>query len=371
MDPRQPAAQLRRLERRIATRVDLRNAWRRVWGSVPAVGQIVIAVAAAYSIARWGLGHEFPLLAVTVTISSLGLARDARPRRVLETAGGIIVGITLSEALSLLLGYGLWQILLILTVTLLVARAVSPNPAFAMAASIQSMLVVILQQANEGPFFRVFDGLIGGAMALAVTALIPRDPRRTARRDGRALFSVLEEGTGSVVSALGSADSAAAELGLGRLRRTQQLVDNWSSSLDTAVSVARIAPLLRRHLPELRVEARILTAADLAARHLRPIARRVDFLVRDGEPRPALSAALGEIATGIRLLGAEIDDRELAGASRSLLTDVARRLDPSSIVPSGALADSMVVIMLRPLVVDLLVGCGADADDARALLPPV
>ena len=63
--------ELRRLERRIRRQLDVRMAGRRVWDAIPAIVQILAAVAAAYSIAHWGLGHATPILALTVTINSL------------------------------------------------------------------------------------------------------------------------------------------------------------------------------------------------------------------------------------------------------------------------------------------------------------
>lgn len=360
---------LRRLERRIRRRVDARLALRRAWESLPAIIQIVVGVAAAYAIAHYGLGHALPLFAVTVTINSLGLTRDARPRRVLESLLGILLGIALADAFSLVLGTGLWQLVVVLLVVFLVGRAVSPNPGFAVAAAVPSALVMLLPPPDGGPFVRSLDGLIGGLVALAVTALIPRDPRRAALRDGRTLFSVFRESLGSITDSLVEADPAAGELALSRLRRTQPLIDAWTASLDTAVAVARISPWVRRHLPELRRHERILRTADLTARHLRHVARRCEYLVRDGEPRPALAGVLGEIGTGIRLLGDELDDPQQVGAARSLLADLARRLDPAVLVPGAGVGDSSVVLLLRPLTVDLLTGTGMDVEAARDLLP--
>jgi hypothetical protein len=204
-----------------------------------------------------------------------------------------------------------------------------------------------------------------------VTALIPRDPTRASRRDGRALYSVLTESTGGIVESLRDADPAAGELALSRLRRTQPLVDNWTTTLDTAISVSRISPFLRRQLPELRRNARVLTAGDLAARHLRTLARRVEFLVRDGVQRPALAELVRDIGTALELLGRELDDLQLTGQARSLLSDLARRLDPAAVIPDAAVTDAAIVLMLRPLVVDLLIGTGVEPDAARALLPKV
>ncbi len=361
-------APLKRLERQVRRRVDARHAATRVWESLPAIVQIVAAVTASYSIARWGLGHAYPVLAVTVTITALGFSRDARPRRIAEQVLGILIGVALSDALSLLLGKGLWQLVVVLLVVFVVGRAVSPNPAFAVAAAVPSALVVILPVPEGGPFGRTLDALVAGVIALLVTALIPRDPGRAAARDRRRLFSAIGEAMGSVVDSLSDADEAAGELGLARFRRTEPLIDSWTVAQESAIAVARISPFLRSRLPDLRRGSRALAAADLATRHLRTIARRVEFLVRDGVPRPALAELAGQFRTSIGLLGDELDDPQLVGAARSLLSDLARRLVPAADTP---VADAAIVLMLRPLAVDLLVGSGLRIDEARALLPPV
>ena len=363
------ADQLGRLERRVRRQLDAKLAGQRVVHSLPAIAQILVAVAVAYSIAHWGLGHAVPILAVTLTINALGFSRDARPQRVAESVLGILLGVALSDGLSLLVGKGLWQLLVVLLVVFVVGRAVSTNPAFAVAAAVPSALVVLLPIPAGGPFGRTFDAFIGGVVALVVTALIPRDPTRAARRDGWALFSVLSESIGSIVNSLADADDAAGELALMRLRRTQPLIDNWAASLDSALSISRISPFLRSRLTELRRDSRVQRAADLASRHLRTLARRVEFLVRDGVARPALAGVVHEVETALTLLGRELDDLQLTGQARSLLSDLARWLDPAVVIPDAGLTDAAIVLMLRPLVVDLLVGTGLEPDAARALLP--
>ena len=364
-------APLRRLERQVRRRLDARMAGRRVWESLPAIVQIVAAVAAAYTIAHYGVGHAFPVLAVTVTINSLGFSRDARPRRVLETVLGILIGVAVSEALSLVFGKGLWQLVVVLLVVFVVGRAVSSNTAFALAAAVPSALVLILPVPDGGPFGRTLDAAIGGAIALLATALIPRLPRRAANRERQTLFAALHEAIGSIVDCLAQANEAAGELALARLRRTQPMVDAWSAALDSALAISRISPFLRSRLPELQRDARVLPSADLTTRHLRTIARRVEFLVRDGVPRPALAELISQFGTAIELLNQELDDPQLAGAARSILADLTRRLDPAAVVPSATVTDAALVLMLRPFAVDLLVGTGLPIDDARALLPPV
>ena len=364
------SAPLRRLARRVRVRVQVRAAGRRATEALPAALQITVAAIVSYSIAHYLLGHPAPFVAVAVTITSLGLTRDARPRKVLETALGVTIGIALSELMVLVIGKGVWQVAIVLFVTLVVARAFSPNPAFAIAAAVQSAIVVIVPGAVDAVFTRSIDAVVAGVIALIVTALIPRDPRRVASRDARLLFSVFHESLAGAVEALSLGTPAPAELALERLRRTQSLVDDWRVSLDTAVSVARISPWLRRHLPELRVQERVLTGADLASRHLRTIPRRIGVIAH-GAARPNLAALMAELANAIDLLGRELDDRTLAGSSRTALVDLAQRLDPATLTPEGELRETLIVVLVRPLVVDLLVATGMPAEDARALLPPV
>ncbi len=361
---------LRRLERRVRMRLDARVALRRMVGSIPASLQIVLAATASYAIARYALGHDAPLVAVTVTISSLGFARDARPRRVVENALGILIGIAFAELLLILIGRGIGQFALVLFLTLLVARLASPSVGFAIAAGVQATLVMILPPPDGGVFSRSVDGLVGAAMALLATSLVPRDPRGTARRDARTFFSTMHEGLQSVVAALDSADRPAAELGLARLRRTQRLLDDWNASLDTAIAVARLSPFLRRHLPVLREQSRVLSRMDLAARHLRIIARRIEFLVRDDRPRLELAGVLSQIAAVIDSFGEHIEGGRSVAELRTELETIAKRLSPD-LLGDVPVSESVVLVQLRPLVADLLVATGLTLDEARDLLPPI
>ncbi|MCU1544310.1 MAG: hypothetical protein JWM50_2175 [Microbacteriaceae bacterium] len=352
-------------------RLDVKIAVKRAWNSLPAALQIVVAVVGSYAFAHYVLGHSVPLLAMTVVVSTLGFGRDARPRRVFDSVVGILIGILFSEVLFTFLGSGIWQIAIILFLTFVVARLVSPSAAFAAAAGVQSLLVMMLPAPDGGVLVRSVDGLVGGVVALLVTALVPRDPRAIARRDAGRLLSTLAESFDALLDGLRTGDEAAAGLAVERLRRTQPLVDDWNASLDSALSIARISPFLRRHLTALRHQARVLHGLDMAARHLRVLDRRVSFLLRDGVARPELAALLAEIDTSIALLGASIDEEGRAGDAAAVLEAIAPRLDPAVIVPGAPVTETIIVLLSRPLVVDLLIATGRSGDEARALLPEV
>jgi hypothetical protein len=201
--------------------------------------------------------------------------------------------------------------------------------------------------------------------------VIPRDPRRAAFREARRLFGECSEALAALVSALRLADVTGADRTLARLRKTQPLIDDWSSSLDSAVAVARISPFFHRFLPELVAQQRVLRGMDLVTRNLRIITRRIDFLIRDGKPRLQLAELLSAVSGGLNLLGQGLRDPSMFDLARQDMILVAMRLDPRLIVPKGTVNDVMIVMLLRPLLVDLLTATGMPEPEARALLPKV
>ena len=211
------------------------DALARVIDSIWPTLQIVLAALAGYSISKYVLQHQAPLLSVTVTITALGFTRDARPRRVAETALGMITGIVLSELMLLGFGPGIWQMVATLTLCLLLARFISGSASFALTVGIQAVLVQLLQVPTGGSFTRTVDGLVGGAVALVVTALIPRDPRGLARKDAAKLFEVFIESLEALRTATRDVDIKVADETLKKVRRTQPLIDNWRMSLDLSL----------------------------------------------------------------------------------------------------------------------------------------
>ena len=57
---------------RARTDAQVRAAFERLTGSGAAILQLVVAVTVSYLITHYLLGHQYPIVAVTVTLSSLG-----------------------------------------------------------------------------------------------------------------------------------------------------------------------------------------------------------------------------------------------------------------------------------------------------------
>jgi len=350
---------------------NFRESARRVLESLAPSLQITIAATVAYLIAHYLLGHPIPFLAVTVSITSLGLSRDARPRRILQTSLGMVTGIALSELFQVVFDKGYWQLPVLILFVLLAARFVTNSATFALAAATQSALVYLTVAPPGGPFMRSVDGLIGAGISLAATALIPRDPRGLAKNDAEKLFDVFLDSLSSIRAALRSTDVASADATLITIRRTQPLLDNWRMSLDSAIAISRISPFLRKHQGELQGQTRLLRGMDLATRNLRVVVRRIDFLIRDGQARPYLADLLEQIEDATRVLLQSFEDPERQQDAQDLYVGIIHQLDPKKFGIADQLREASVLLLLRPLLVDLLCAAGMSEDEARAELPAI
>lgn len=364
-----PATGAVAIDRRGRVRARVRLAWRRVAESVPAIAQIVVAATGAFAFSHFVLGHPSPLLTTTVTISSLGLVRDVRPRRLVETLAGMLVGVAVAEVLRLALGTGWWQLAIALALTLVVGRLLSPQPGFAIAAAIQSGIVMVIP--GNAPFERLTDAFVGALAALAVTALIPRNAVRAEMRTGRALFDALEDTLMTLVQALRRGDRMRGQRGLEKARAMQPVVDAWRDALDSGIAIARIAPFLRSQRFELQRHERMRQSTDFAVRNLRVVARRVAYLTDDETPHPVVADVVAEIARAAALVGVAVEDLTAEPAAREAVRAVALRLDPAAILPDGSQSEQNVLAALRPLAVDLLTATGMPPVDARATLPRI
>lgn len=343
--------------------VRLRESW-------VALAQIVLAASASFGIAHLLIGHAMPLLAVTVTISSLGLARDTRPAQVAQTVAGMLTGIAISELALLVLVPGWWELALVLAATLVVARFLSPSPQFAIAAAIQTAIAFMLPLGSFTGM-RILDGAVGGAMAILVTALLPRNPMRQIVRDAHVVFDDVDRAMTRVVQGLRRGDRLRAERGLQRARDLHGPVARWGGSLESGQAISRVSPFVRGRRIELARLRRVHDAMDLATRNLRVVARRAHYAVEDGEARPELADVVEGIRAAAALVARVVDDSAAEQRAQAALREIAATLDPAALLPRARLGDQAVVVSLRPLVVDLLVAAGEPRSDAAHEIPRV
>ena len=312
VDPQTRGERLGRFLRRRA-----RAGWSRVRSSVGQAALVAVCAVGAYWFAETVLGHQQPLFASTALLIALGFQREPKLRKVAEVAVGCTVGILIGDLLMVGLGRGLWQASVVLFVSVMVARFLDSGATFTMQMSLQSVLVVLLPTGTGGPFVRSQDAIVGGVLALLVTFLSPQDVRRPAVRQLGGLYDSIATVLRDLSRALREDDSRTAWMALVASRGTHTTLEALRKELRVTHEQTVFNPL-HRSLVEPQAEGR----------------------------HRSLSVA-----------------RDALGASASAL-------DPHQL-GGGSVHGEALVMLLRPMMVDLIEATGAEHDEARAYLPRV
>ena len=357
-----------------------RAGWSRVRSSA-APGLVAAACAVgAYWFAEDVLGHQQPLFAATALLIALGFNREPKVRKVAEVAAGCTLGILIGDLLMTWLGRGIWQAAVVVFVSMMTARFLDSGAVFTTQMSLQSVLVVLLPIGEGGPFVRSVDALVGGTLALIVTFLSPQDARRGTIRQLQGLYDTVSTVLRDLSRALREDESRTAWMALVAGRGTQTTLESVRRELRVAAEQAAYNPLQRSSRSFVDDAANAADRSDLAVRSLRIVARRVVSLLDSGslddEHREGLAAWFDEAADAVEVLHrslvepqAEGRHRSLSGA-RSALGAAAVRLDPVALGGDGVEGQAL-VMLLRPMMVDLIEATGADHEEAVRYLPRV
>ena len=355
-----------------------RIGFRRSSNSVVTALQMTVCAVGAYGFAEHVLGHSGPLFAATSSLISLGFSRDPRLRRVLEVAIGCTLGISLGDLLLHLFGAGLWQAAVVLFISILLARFLDSGTIFTTQLGLQSLLVVLLPAPEGGPFTRSIDAVVGGLFALIVTMLLPRDPRRDPKTNVRGLLGELSGVLRESADALRESDSTLAWHALIRARNCQSQLDSLTGSMRAAQEVALISPAYRRHRDELGSLRSAVESIDLAIRNSRVFSRRLTSAINHAalsdDEIETFGQSIDDTADAVDSLSRALSAGDATERSlnmrqaRNELAAVATDLHPERLRISGLEGEGL-VLLLRPLVVDLLEATGLDHDDAADFLP--
>ena len=92
----------------------------------------------------------------------------------------------------------------------------------------------------------------------------------------------------------------------------------------------------------------------LATRNLRIVARRAEWLLQDGTPRPALAELDARIVPALGFLADSLGDVAAAPVARASFVEILRHLDPEQMLPDAPAGDRTAAHAVRPYLVDLL-----------------
>lgn len=338
----------------------LRDAWTRVRDGAWASAQCGLAAALAWLVATDLLGHERPFFASVAAVVALGLTGGGRLRRTAELAAGVAVGVAVGDLWVGVFGQGTWQIGVVVTSALLVAVAVNGGGLAVTQAAVQACFVVALPRTPNGGLHRWQDALVGGALALAVAALLPADPWKHLRRTRTSYLCDLGAMLRDTGQAVRDGSSTEAAEALARGRALEPLLGRWEAALVSGRETSRITPFRRSGTPD--GEERLLLGITRATRNLRVLVRRVMVALESGDALP------GELPALLDRMADVVDPGTRGPDAIPVLREVAARLDPQALGARN-LSGQVVVGQLRVAVVDLLQGLGVEHEAARDALP--
>jgi len=350
----------------------------RARNSLPRILRMTLGAIGAFWIAESIWGHTQPIFAATSALISLGFGASTTVRKTAEVALGCTLGVALGDTLMHWFGQGIWQAALVMSLSLVVARYLDSGTIFSTQLGMQSALVVLLPISVDGPFARSIDALTGSLLALLVIVFWPTDPRRTPVAALSELFKELSEAILECSWAIRDDDRRSAFHALIKARGTQKHLDQLPGAFSVSKEIATISPAGRRHRHELNRLSERFNHYDWTARNLRVFARRLASVLSNGALTPqgaqALAPLLREVSEAANSLAHSVREQTVAGqrkyekAAVLQLENAAAQLDPQALGVEGLQGEGL-VLLLRPMIVDLLEAAGRNHDEAIEALP--
>ena len=348
------------------SRVSARARAVRLRDAARAILQATIAATLAWLVATEVIGHSQPFFAPVSAMITLGLTQGERGRRAVEVVLGVTLGIAIADLLVIWLGAGWWQLALVVGLSMTVALLLGSGQMFAQQAAVSAALVATLQPPDGGvSFARAVDALLGGSIALAISALVlPAHPGRMVRNAAAPVLAELAGVLEDVADALAGRSRDAAQAALARGRRIEELERDLDEALVAGRETALLAPPRRRLLGTVAVYADAAAQIDLAVRNVRVLARSARRAIDlDENVPPDVAEALRELAAAVRALEPALDDPDRGDAVREPALRAAGRAT-LVLQRTGNMSVTVIVSQIRSTAVDLLRGTGMSYDEA-------
>src|SRR4051812_17267311 len=290
--------------------------------------QTAIAAVAAWYLAVLLLDDPRPAFASIAAVICLAAAQGHRRRQAFELVGGVMLGIAVAGALLFLIGTGPLQTGLLIVLAMSAALALRGGDTLVNEAAVSAILLAALPQ-HDAAFVidRVFEGLIGGGVALAIASLLfSPDPVLMVNRVAQSVVGRLGHTLEETAAALADGDAARAEQALQAARAIDDEVEALEEAIPAASETARFSPVRRGDRAILRRYEHSTPQVDFAVRNARVLTRSVLRHARGPEAVPEeLPAAVRELADAVWELGAQYDAPERATETRPLALSAARR----------------------------------------------
>ncbi|MBQ1064965.1 aromatic acid exporter family protein, partial [Micromonospora sp. C41] len=332
--------------------------------------QAGLAAGLAYLISHRLLKNPQPVFAPISAVGTLAASVGQRFRRTVELIAGVAVGVLVGDALIYFVGTGAWQLALVVTSAILLSIFAGASVAIVIQAAATAVLIVTLSPSTENlEFPRFIDALLGGGIALLVTAiLLPLNPLRVINRAARPALDLLADQLDACAEALRNQDREAAQRALFRLRENKEELAALSEAIEGAKETSTLSPARWHRRGELTHYAEAADPIDRAMRNTGTLIRRAVTMIEDDEPAPEpMPDAIGHLAESVRLLRHEFaagQEPEQARERSLRAVSEAGRAYAEGVGFSG----SVVIAQVRTTASDLMVASGIEQEEANRLV---
>jgi uncharacterized membrane protein YgaE (UPF0421/DUF939 family) len=335
----------------------VRDPWLRLRVRAWPILQTAVAAVGSWYLAKLLLPEQQPVFASIAAVISLGATYGQRSERAIELIGGVVLGIGVADLLVRAIGTGPAQIGVMVLLAMSAAVILGGGPLLVTEAAVSAILLVVLEPTSSGlAGSRVIDALVGGGVALAVSALaFPPDPLLLVRRSAQGVFSSLGRTLEEAGAALSEGDSMRAGAALESARDMDEDVRALHEALALGRDTARFSLARRSSRPELDRYERSARHVDFAVRNTRVLARHVlRYLRNDRAAPPELADAMHELSLAVWALATELDDPTRAVSEVRLRASRATGRAVESFETDRDLGLAEIVAQVRSTAIDLV-----------------
>jgi uncharacterized membrane protein YgaE (UPF0421/DUF939 family) len=335
----------------------VRDPWLRLRIRAWPILQTAAAAVVAWYLAKLLLPEKQPVFASIAAVIALGAAYGRRSERAIELVGGVVLGIGVADLLVRALGTGPAQIGVMVLLAMSAAVILGGGPLLVTEAAVSAILLVVLEPTSAGlAGARVIEALVGGFVALAVSALaFPPDPVLLVRRSAQGIFGTLGSTLEEIAAALADGDTARAEAALQAAREIDDGVRELAEAVAVGREDARFSFGRRSSRAELDRFERGARHIDFAVRNTRVLARHVLRYLRNDRVAPAqLAAAMQELSLAVWALAADLDDPRRDGTEVRRHASRAARGAIDSFESDRDLGLAEIVAQIRSTAIDLV-----------------
>jgi hypothetical protein len=272
------------------------------------------------------------------------------------------------------IGTGPAEIGLMVLLAMSAAVILGGGPLLVTEAAVSAILLVVLEPTSAGLApSRVVEALVGGGVALAVSALaFPPDPVLLVARSAQGIFGGLGRTLEELAAALAERDTGRAQAALQAARDLDGDVRGLEEALALGRETARLSLGRRSSRGALHRYERGARQIDFAVRNTRVLARHVLRFLRGGRAAPPeLAPAMHDLSLAVWALAAELDDPARGGRPVRVHASRAAGRAVESFEGDRDLGLAEIVAQVRSTAIDLVraAEAGAHSDEPQIETP--